>query len=175
MEKTNVIKLRFLKNGQPSGREYTYFTPCEVAVGDTVDLANKQGVVQGVITSINVPEAEIAPFRDRAKTILGKADQEKPKAEFKATQTHCGQYKPYGDFFRVWEIEAACQDKGKVLKFCFGELYKRQVPESAEWHRNIRIQTGAKDGDANYYFAGYYTLEKTGTGWKFTVCEPFAD
>ena len=69
---TNIIKLRFLRAGQPAGREYTYFTPCTVAVGDTVDLEGKQGVVQGVVTQIDVPEAEIAPFKDRAKTITGK-------------------------------------------------------------------------------------------------------
>lgn len=69
---TNIIKLRFLRAGQPAGREYTYFTPCEVAVDDVVDLEGKQGVVQGVVTQIDVPEAEIAPFKDRAKSIIGK-------------------------------------------------------------------------------------------------------
>jgi hypothetical protein len=38
---TNIIKLRFLRAGQPAGREYTYFTPEPVAVGDTVDLEGK--------------------------------------------------------------------------------------------------------------------------------------
>ena len=95
---------------------------------------------------------------------------------FKAKQTHCGQYKPYGDFFLVWEIETDCEDKGKVLEYCFSELYKRRVPESAEWRRNIQAG-GAKSGweNADYYFAGYYTLDKTAPGYKFTVCEPFAD
>lgn len=69
---TNIIKLRFLRAGEPSGREYTYFTPCEVAVGDLVEIDGKQGISQGVVTAIDVPEEEIAPFRDRAKTILGK-------------------------------------------------------------------------------------------------------
>lgn len=27
MEKTNVIKLKYLRAGQPSGREYTFYTP----------------------------------------------------------------------------------------------------------------------------------------------------
>jgi hypothetical protein len=82
---TNIIKLRFLRAGQPSGREYTYFTPCVVAEGDTVELEGKQGIVEGIVTAIDVPEEEIAPFRDRAKTIIGKAVQENhEKAEEEA-------------------------------------------------------------------------------------------
>jgi len=93
----------------------------------------------------------------------------------KTKETHCGQYKSYGDFFRVWEIETDCEDKEKILEYCFANIYKRRVPESVEWHRNVRFGTGEKSGDANYYFAGYYALEKMSTGFKFTVCEPFAD
>ena len=75
---TNIIKLKFMRDGEPSGREYTYFTPAPVAVGDLVDLEGKQGIVQGVVTSVDVPEEEIAPFRDRAKTIIGKVKVDKP-------------------------------------------------------------------------------------------------
>ena len=31
--------------------------------------------------------------------------------EYKATSVHCGQYKRYGDFFRVWEIETENEDE----------------------------------------------------------------
>ena len=168
--KTNVIKLQFIRNGQPFGREYTYYTNTEVVVGDLVEVP---GGNNGIITQINVPEEEIAPFKDRAKTIIGKVQTAQP-AEFQAMQTHCGQYKRYGDLFRVWEIETKCQDKEKTLEYCFTELYKRRVPESGEYHANIRIG-GEKSGDANYYFAGYYTLKKTNTGYNFTVCEPYTD
>lgn len=170
---TNIIKLNFLRYGQPAGRDYTYFTPEPVAVGDLVDIGGKQGISQGVVTAVDVPEEEITPFRDRAKFIIGKVKQEL-KSEFNAKQTQCGQYKPYGDFFHVWEIETACADREKVLEYCFTNLLKRRVPESAEWHHNIRYGN-EKFGDADYHFAGYYTLENTGTGYKFTVCEPFAD
>lgn len=73
MNKTNVIKLCFLKNGVPSGREYTYFTPCEVTMGDYVEAPSTSGTSTAVVTAVNVPETEIAPFRDRAKSIVGKA------------------------------------------------------------------------------------------------------
>lgn len=79
--KTNIIKLKFMREGEPSGRDYTYFTPEPVAVGDTVEVDGKQGISQGVVTAVNVPEEEIAPFKDRAKTIIGKVKDNKPKVE----------------------------------------------------------------------------------------------
>ena len=80
METTNIIKLRFVRDGQPQGREYTYYTPVEVAVGDTVELESRDGIAKGIITQINVPEEEIAPFKDRAKSIIGKLSEE-PEVE----------------------------------------------------------------------------------------------
>ena len=85
MEKTNVIKLKYLRAGQPSGREYTFYTPAPVEVGDLVDIAvvSQDNTSQGVVTAVNVPLAEIEPFKDRAKTIIGKtaqkAEPEKPE------------------------------------------------------------------------------------------------
>lgn len=77
MQKTKVIKLQFLRAGQPAGREYTYFTPEPVEVGDLVDIAvvSEGSTSQGQVTQVNVPYEEIAPFKDRAKTIIGKAKQ----------------------------------------------------------------------------------------------------
>lgn len=93
----------------------------------------------------------------------------------KAKQTECGQRKKYGDFFRVWEIETD-EPREAVLEYCFEELYKRNgIPTEEEWRKEIRHGTGAHSGDADYYFRGYYRLEKTKTGFKFTVGEPYAD
>lgn len=88
-EKTNVIKLRYLRAGEPSGREYTFFTPEEVVVGDTVDIAvvNMDNTTQGIVTAVNVPFAEIEPFKDRAKTIIGKAAETAGEAAETAEKT----------------------------------------------------------------------------------------
>ena len=74
-ERTNVIKLQYLRAGEPSGREYTFFTPEPVEVGDIVDIAvvSQDNTSQGMVTAVNVPLKEIEPFKDRAKTIIGKA------------------------------------------------------------------------------------------------------
>lgn len=73
---TDVIKVKFLRNGEPSGRAYTYYTPEEVAVGDIVDLDSRNGIAQGVVTEVDVPEEEIMRFGDGAKAILGLHEDE---------------------------------------------------------------------------------------------------
>ena len=67
----NLIKVKFLRNGKPSGRAYTYESPVQVAVGDLVDISLGS---QGLVTEIDVPDEEIAPFRDKLKKIIGLAE-----------------------------------------------------------------------------------------------------
>ena len=90
-----------------------------------------------------------------------------------AKQIHCGQYKPYGDFFRVWNVQTD-MTKEEAIKWCFENLYKRIVPPSGEFHANIRYG-GPKSNAPGYYFAGYYSIEEIEGGFKFSICEPFAD
>ena len=73
---------KYLRAGQPSGREYTFYTPAPVEVGDIVDIAvvSPDNTSQGMVTAVNVPLEEIEAFKDRAKTIIGKAAQ-KAEAE----------------------------------------------------------------------------------------------
>lgn len=68
---TNVIKVKYLRNGQPFGRAYAYYTPVPVAVGDVVDLGTNKGVALGVVEEIDVPVEDILAFGDGAKAILG--------------------------------------------------------------------------------------------------------
>lgn len=75
---TNIIKIKFIKGGEPSGREYTYFTPEDVAVGDKVDVEQRGGTAHGIVTQVDVPESEIAAFADKAKSIIGKTKEIEP-------------------------------------------------------------------------------------------------
>lgn len=68
----NIIKVKFLKDGEPSGRAYTYYSKQPVEVGDKVQI-NLQSV--GVVTHINVSEEEIAPYKDKVKFIYGKYEE----------------------------------------------------------------------------------------------------
>lgn len=78
MEKTNLVKLQFLRDGEPSGKEYTYICNSEVEVGDIVivrEAENGKEAPTGVITALNVPYSEVETFKDRLKTIIGKVEE----------------------------------------------------------------------------------------------------
>lgn len=60
------IKVKFLKNGEPHGREYTYKATFPVEVGQEVLLP---GGGNGVVTEINVPEEDMESFKDKIKEI----------------------------------------------------------------------------------------------------------
>lgn len=63
-----IIKVKFLKGDAPSGKAYTYYSPAAVSVGDKVQITE---TAVGVVVEVNVPEAEVAPYRDKLKTIVG--------------------------------------------------------------------------------------------------------
>lgn len=63
-----IIKVRFFKDGNPSGKAYTYYSPVNVAVGDTVQISSTS---TGVVVEVDVPLEEVWAYRDRIKTIVG--------------------------------------------------------------------------------------------------------
>lgn len=70
-----LIKVKFLKGDTPSGRSYIYESgDILVVVGDKVKLPNGS---QGIVVEVNVPESEIAAFKDKVKNILGKVEEER--------------------------------------------------------------------------------------------------
>ena len=66
------IKVKFLKNGEPHGREYTYKATFPVEVGQEVLLP---GGGNGVVTEINVPKEEVESFNDKIKEIEGAVEE----------------------------------------------------------------------------------------------------
>lgn len=67
-----IIKARYLKNGKMTGREYTFYSDILVKPGDTVEA----GKAQAVVTSTDVSEESILPFRDKLKKIDRKVETE---------------------------------------------------------------------------------------------------
>lgn len=68
------IKVKFLKNGEPHGREYTYKATFPVRVGQEVILL---GGGNGVVTEINVPEKDVESFKDKIKEIESVVEESK--------------------------------------------------------------------------------------------------
>ena len=84
LQPANLIKLKFLKDGQPSGREYTYVSKSEVAVGDTVivrEAEEGKDSPKGMVTAVNVPVEEVESFKDKLKTIVGKVEEINKESE----------------------------------------------------------------------------------------------
>lgn len=69
-----LIKCKFLKDGKPSGREYTYRTSEKVKVGNMVQINSS---AKGVVTVVDVPEEAVSAFADKVKSIIGKVKDEK--------------------------------------------------------------------------------------------------
>ena len=87
---------------------------------------------------------------------------------------HNGQYRPYGDTFRVWELKTDGESKEEVLRYIRENVHKADIPNSSEWSANIRYG-GKRYHDPLYYFRGCYSMEKIDGGYRYTVKEPFCD
>lgn len=71
-----LIKCKFLKNGEPAGRDYTYKSTENVAKGDKVLLP---GGGRGIVVMVNVPESEVEAFNDKIKYIEGRETADEAK------------------------------------------------------------------------------------------------
>lgn len=70
-KRMKLVKLQFMKDGVEHGKEYTYLTDDEtLKPGDIVQVSEPP---MGVITQVDVPEEEVASFKDKLKKIVGKA------------------------------------------------------------------------------------------------------
>ena len=74
----NLIKCRFLKDNQPTGKPYTYDSPVAVKPGDIVQINSS---ATGVVVEVNVPEEEVEAFRDKVKSIVGLAESRSKRWE----------------------------------------------------------------------------------------------
>lgn len=93
---TNIIKVQFFKGILPMGREYTYLTPEPVEVGDVVDIKTKHNTTRAMVSAIDVPEEEIAKFRDKVKSIIGKSALH---------CEHCEEFTPIGEGDHICGID----------------------------------------------------------------------
>lgn len=68
------VKVKFIKNGEPHGREYTYKVTFPIRVGWEVILP---GGGNGIVTEINVPEESVESFKDKIKEIESVVEESK--------------------------------------------------------------------------------------------------
>lgn len=67
----NIVKVKYYSEttGEAGGREYSYYSVDPLNVGDIVKVPVKDHFGKGLVTAIDVPEAQIAAFKDAVKTI----------------------------------------------------------------------------------------------------------
>lgn len=78
--------------------------------------------------------------------------------------THVGQYRRYGDFFRVAIINTNDTNPDSILKI-MKLFYDYNVPLKENWNHN----------DIYEYFKGWCSIESVPGGFKYTKCEPYTD
>jgi len=71
IEEKHIIKVRYVAKatGEINSREYTYFSEKPLAIGDLITVPVKDTFSKAKVTAINVPESEIASFKDKVKMI----------------------------------------------------------------------------------------------------------
>lgn len=77
---------------------------------------------------------------------------------------HSGQYHPYGDTFRVFEIITSNKDPMSILNV-MKEMFGYDVPLKKDWNSH----------DCYCYFKGYCEISTINGGFKYTKCEPYTD
>ena len=77
---------------------------------------------------------------------------------------HVGQYHPYGDFFRVFNIYTNDTNWENILQVMH-ILYDYEVPLKKNWDcHNIAS-----------YFEGYCEIKPIDEGFQYIKCEPYDD
>jgi len=64
-----IVKVKYRKDGEFTGREYSYYSEETLKVGDIVSVPVKTGFNTAQVSAVDVPESEILPFKDAVKTI----------------------------------------------------------------------------------------------------------
>lgn len=151
----NLIKLKFLRDGQPAGREYTYISKSAVEVGDTVQVREAEegkDAPKGIVTAVNVPESEVESFRDKLKEIVGKVLERK--------------------IYSKWAFTADERQKAKINREIYEELKEKwRIHSGLEEYnpKNHQMEPiNMDDYDLVYvrkagYNHGEYTIHKNAT------------
>lgn len=83
----NIVKCRFLKDGEPHGKEYSYLAKENFSVGDLVKTDTARGEADLVITGLNVPEEEVESFKDKLKYVWKKDEETENSVESTEKET----------------------------------------------------------------------------------------
>jgi hypothetical protein len=69
-----IVKVKFLRNGVPSGRTYSYITPDDGETYKSGDYVYLSGDSVGLIVETDVPEDKAGYPVDKLRTFIGRAE-----------------------------------------------------------------------------------------------------
>ena len=65
-----LVKVKYFINGEGLSRlEYTYYSEEPLSVGDVVTVPVKDTTARAKVTAVDIPESDVATFKDKLKTI----------------------------------------------------------------------------------------------------------
>jgi hypothetical protein len=147
----HLVKVRYIDEGtgQAIGREYTYFSEEQLDVGDFVTVPVKDTIGKAQVTAVDVPESEIASFRDKVKTIpmgsiismVGTLTNDKPSTITEQTlKESFTSVEPYEKTDALLVVEQEAEELS-VQVFQVNEITTPKLHDEAEkWLSFIRIQ-----------------------------------
>ena len=76
-ERSTIVKVRYHSEttGELSAREYTYYSETRLNVGDIVMVPVRDTTTKTKVSAIDIPESEIASYKDKVKTIPAVSDK----------------------------------------------------------------------------------------------------
>ncbi len=79
-----IVKVRYysITSGEVSPREYTYYSEDRLTVGDIVTVQVRDTTTKAEVSAIDVPEEEIAAFKDKVKTIPADSIVKEEKVDY---------------------------------------------------------------------------------------------
>lgn len=139
----HIVKVRYIdgSTGEISGREYTYFSEEFLSVGDLVTVPVKDTIGKAQVTAVDVPESEIAAFKDKVKTIPAGSKTTLPIIQqVVTTQPPQPEPETYEKTDALMLVEQKADDMS-VQVFMLEEITTPEVHQDAEkWLSVIRIQ-----------------------------------
>lgn len=158
-----IIKARFLRDGEPYGKEYTYLSDVDVSVGDTVMLTD---TAQGIVTAVDVSEDEVSAFRDKLKKIAGVVEST-AEERYRIALITDKEGNPRTDGRYPLRIGRICKKPEPVIDYPMEIEYISNADGSdysGRYLRTSRVQTA-------YKFWNWIQVETINSIYQFEKCE----
>lgn len=127
----SIVKVRFLNDQyEPTGREYSYFTAEPLYLDEFVQVPIKEDrVAKAVVTAVDVPESEVAAFRDKVKTIPSGSKRPAPQVETTQVELPAAENPPVAQVASLFDPPQEAPTEGEHVE----QLWDEQRAAETGW------------------------------------------